>query len=67
MNTQWVAGFVGRKHKHRVSNKALAEKMGVSENWVCEVLGYKRQAKDSKEKFETALNEIIEEKRREGV
>ena len=62
MNTQWISAFVSKKHKHRISNKALAEEIGCSENWVCEVLGYKRQAKDSKEKFETALNNIIARK-----
>lgn len=62
MLAQWISGFVGQKHNHKVKNRELATELGVTEEYVSMVLNGHRTPTNAEEKFNAALNRIIERK-----
>lgn len=62
MPAQWTGNLVGRMHNSRISNRELADKLGVSNKWVSMVLNGHRSPKDAEQRFNAALDELIKEK-----
>ena len=59
---KWTGSLIGKMHNHKVSKSELAEKLGFTPEYVSMVLNGKKEPKGAEEKFNQALNEIIEEK-----
>ena len=62
MPAQWTGNLVGRMHNSRISNRELADKLGVTNKWVSMVLNGHRSPKDAEQRFNAALDELIKEK-----
>lgn len=62
MSEQEIAIFVGKMHIHKITQKALAGQMGVSENYVSEVLRGTKKISSTNTTFSAALDELIKEK-----
>lgn len=64
MLAQWTADVVGQMHKWKISMKQLADHIGVSREYVSMVLNCHREPAGAEQKFKTALNELIEIKKK---
>ena len=60
MPAQWTGDLVGQMHKHKITKGQLAEKMGLSREYVSMVLNGHRDPAGAEEKFRTALAELIQ-------
>ena len=58
----WIAEVVGKMHIHRITQEALAERVGVRREHICKVLGGKESGVKLKDKILTAVDEMIEMK-----
>ena len=59
MLAQWIADLVGKMHKFKISKTRLAEKLGVTREYVSMVLNGHREPAGAEVKFQQAVNEII--------
>lgn len=59
MPAQWTADLVGEMHLARVSQKQLAECLGVTPEYVSMVLNGHREPDGAAERFRDALNQIV--------
>lgn len=58
----WIAETVGDMHVHKITQLALAEKLGIRNEYLNMILCGKRQPKGAREKIRCALDEMIREK-----
>lgn len=65
MPAQWTCDLVGQMHKEKITKSQLAEELGVSREYVSMILNGHREPAGAKERFEIALNRIIERKHAE--
>lgn len=59
MPAQWTGDLVGQMHKHKISKGRLAEKLGMTREYVSMVLNGHRDPAGAEEKFRAALEELI--------
>ena len=59
MPAQWTADIIGQMHIHKVTGKALAEKLGYTPEYVSAVLNGKREPKNAEQIFRKGLDELI--------
>lgn len=62
MTKKWTGNLVGLMHDHKVSKTELAAELGVSREYVSMVLNGHREPANAKERFEAAVNRLIEKK-----
>lgn len=62
MLAQWIGDLVGQMHKWKISKKQLAEKLGVTPEYVSMVLNGHREPAGAKEKFRNAVESLISDK-----
>lgn len=55
----WIAEVVGKMHIHRITQEALAERVGVRREHICKVLGGKESGAKLKDKILTAVDDLI--------
>lgn len=60
MLAQWIGALIGRMHNNKISKTQLAEHLGVTREYVSMVLNGHRTPEGAEEKFNAALNQIIE-------
>lgn len=58
----WIACVVGKMHVYKISQGDLANKLGVSREYVNKILNGIEKPNGAKERITVALNELIEEK-----
>lgn len=58
MPAQWTAEIVGQMHKYKIAKKRLAEKMGVTPEYVSMVLNGHRNPAGAEQRFRDAVNEL---------
>lgn len=58
----WIASVVGKMHVYKITQGELAEKLGVTREYVNKILGGTEKPNGAKERITVALNELIEEK-----
>ena len=61
MPAKWTGDVVGKMHLHRITIKALAEHMGISDNYVTMVLNGRRKPAGAEQRFKAALDALIKE------
>lgn len=61
MPAQWTAEIVGQMHKYKIAKKRLAEKMGVTPEYVSMVLNGHREPAGAEQRFRDAVNELAAE------
>ena len=60
MHAQWTAEVVMEMHMHRITKRQLAQKLGVTPEWVGRILNGKNAPSHAEQKFRTALEELIQ-------
>lgn len=64
MPAQWTADVIGKMHMLRISNKQLAEKLGVTPEYVSMILNGHRDPEGANQRFLAAVNEMASENMR---
>lgn len=59
---KWTGELIGKMHNNCVTFDDLAQKLGLTKGYVSMILHCKRTPANAKERFETALEEIIKER-----
>lgn len=63
MLAQWICDLVGQMHKWKISKKELAEELDVTPEYVSMILNGHREPVGAEEKFNSALNRLVERKK----
>ncbi len=63
MPAQWTADVVGKMHLKKVTKKQLAEKLGVTPEYVSMVLNGHREPDGAEQRFRAAVDELIQERK----
>lgn len=63
MPKDWTGRVVGLMHIHQITNKMLADHMGITDRYVSMVLNGKREPQGIEERVECAVNELIKERK----
>lgn len=58
----WIGEAVGKMHLNKITQKALAEKMGYTADYISMIFTGVKSPKGIAEKVNKAIDEIIEEK-----
>ena len=58
----WIAEAVGKMHVNKITQKELAKKMSVTNDYVSMILLEKKKPKNAEERILKAIDEIIEER-----
>lgn len=66
-NAVWTADVVGLLHLHRISQKELATKLGVTPTYVNMILNGKKTPAGAESRFRTAIWQIVQNDRKEGA
>lgn len=64
MSKDWTGNLVGLMHTYRISQRELAEELGLTNRYVCMVLNRHRSPPGVQERFEAAAHNLIERKTR---
>ena len=62
MNKKWTGNLVGLMHDQKISQKMLADELGVSREYVSMVLNGHREPVGAAEKFSNAVSHLIARK-----
>lgn len=62
MPAQWTADVVGKMHLLRISNRQIAEQMGVTPEYVSMVLNGHREPEGAEGRFLEALTRLVEKR-----
>lgn len=60
---KWTGNLVGLMHDHKISKTDLAVELGVTREYVSMVLNGHREPAGAKERFEAAVNSLIEKQK----
>lgn len=61
MPAQWTAELISKMHAHRITQLALAQKLGYTPQYVSTVLNSKRDPAGAEQKFNSAVDALIEQ------
>lgn len=64
MPKEWTGELVGLMHLHRITATELADKLGISKQYLSMVLNGHREPPDAEQRFRAALDELIAEVQR---
>lgn len=59
MPSAWTGDVVGQMHVNQITNKMLAEALGVTDRYVSMVLNGHKAPSGAEEKFRAALDQLI--------
>lgn len=59
----WTGEVVGIMHVNRIKQSQVADKMGVTNDWVSMILNGKKSPKGAEERIRAAIAEILEERK----
>lgn len=62
MPEKWTGTVIGKMHVNCITYDELAEKLGFTKSYISMILNGARHPAGAKEKFNTALDELIKEK-----
>lgn len=58
----WIAEAVGKMHINRITQKDIAERLDVTNDYISMILLGKKTPKNAEERITNAINEIIAER-----
>ena len=61
MPAQWTAELISKMHAHRITQLALAQRLGYTPQCVSTVLNSKRDPAGAEQKFNSAVDALIEQ------
>lgn len=59
---QWIGNIVGKMHINKITQTQLANKLGVTSDYIWMILNGKKSPKGIEERIAVAIDEIIAEK-----
>ena len=59
----WIGEAVGKMHINKITQSQLADKMGVTNDYIWMILNGKKTPKDAESRIMTAINDIIAERK----
>lgn len=59
---KWTGNLVGLMHDYKISKTDLATELGVSREYVSMILNEHKKPNGARERFESAVNRLIEKK-----
>lgn len=59
MPKKWTGDLVGLMHTYSISNIQLANKLGVTDNYVSMILNGHREPEGAEQRFRAALDQLI--------
>ena len=62
MPAQWTADVIGEMHLKKVTKRQLADRLGVTPEYVSMVLNGHREPDGAEKRFRAAVDEIIQER-----
>ena len=62
MPKKWTGDLVGLMHNHKISKADLADELGVTREYVSMVLNGHREPAGAQERFDAAVNRLIQKK-----
>lgn len=63
---EWIAEAVGKMHINKITQAQLAEKMGVTREYVVMILNGRKSPEDAERRIMQAIDEIIAERDADG-
>lgn len=60
---QWIADVVGKMHINKITQSQLAEKMGVTNDYIWMILNGKKTPKDAENRINSAIDQILAERK----
>lgn len=60
---QWIADVVGKMHINKISQTQLADRMGLTNDYIWMILNGKKSPKNIEQRIMTAIDEIISERK----
>ena len=63
MPESWTGRLIGKMHNNDISYEDVAKKLGYGKSYICLILNSKRKPPDIQKMMETAVNELIYEKK----
>ena len=60
MPSAWTGAVVGRMHVNQITNKMLADELGVTDRYVSMVLNGHKDPSGAESKFNAAIDRLIE-------
>lgn len=60
---QWIANVVGKMHINKITQSQLAEKMGVTNDYIWMILNGKKSPKGAEGRIKAAIDLIIAERK----
>ena len=63
---EWIAEAVGKMHINKITQSQLAEKMGVTREYVVMILNGRKSPEDAERRIMQAIDEIIAERDADG-
>lgn len=67
MPEKWAGNLVGKMYSNRVTREDLAHHLGVTKAYVSMVLSGSRKPQNAKERFESALDQLIEKRKHDSA
>lgn len=59
---KWIATMVGQMHINGITQSELAQELGIRRDYLNKILNGKKSPKNAKEKFEAALENLLNKK-----
>lgn len=66
MSAQWTGDIISKLHIYHIKKKQLAERVGVTPEYLSMVLNGHRSPPDAEQRFRAALDALIAEQPRSG-
>lgn len=60
---QWIADVVGKMHINKITQSQLAEKMGVTNDYIWMILNGKKSPKNAENRINSAIDQILAERK----
>ena len=60
----WIGKAIAKMHINGISQRDVSDKMGITYSYLSEILNGKKTPKTAKERVNTAIEEIIEERKK---
>lgn len=65
LTKKWTGDLVGLMHNHKISKTELANELGITREYVSMILNEHRDPAGARERFEGAVNRLIDQKQNE--
>lgn len=66
MKDKWTGRLVGKMHNEEITRNELADELGVKKSYISMILNCDRKPPDAQKRLETAVDAIIERRKREA-